>query len=261
MQPENNLNNLNAEALEPTQEFAPVTGQGPVQPEPVIVREEASDIVIGPEKPKKNLGSLILMIVLAILAVAGVTFGIIMAMNGNKGGSSTTVGAFENPVIKDATGVATWSEYYESSRLYVNGTKTVGITVQNGEVNSCEIQGLIETPTEDGKGTMIEGGVVDCIVSGLTKDIYKVVEFGKGISPEDFNLGFIMTDGTMYYIKTVNAIENDNFAVRPVNVDGYVVDAIKIDIEPTEENPGGELSSVLVLQDGSVVEFENSMLK
>lgn len=260
MQPENNLNNLNAEALEPMQEFAPVQPES-MQSTSVATHGEASDIVIGSEKPKKNLSSQILMIVLAVLAIAGVAFGAIMGLGGNKGGNNTAGGVFENPVIKDATGVATWSEYYESSRLYVNGTKTVGITVQNGEVNSCEIQGLVETPSEDGKGVMIEGETVDCIVSGLTKDIYKVVEFGKGISPEDFNLGFIMTDGTMYYIKTASAIENNNFAVKQVNVDGYVVDAIKIDIEPTEENPGGGLSSVLVLQDGSVVEFENSMLK
>ena len=56
MQPENNLNNLNTEALEPTQEFAPVSE--PVTP----AAGPASDIVIGPEKPKKNFGSLILMI-------------------------------------------------------------------------------------------------------------------------------------------------------------------------------------------------------
>ncbi|MBR0242927.1 hypothetical protein IJQ51_03195 [Candidatus Saccharibacteria bacterium] len=246
MQPENNLN---TQALEPTQEFAPVQTEQPAQ------------AAQAPAGQKQKMGNLIVMIVLAVLAVAGVTFGIVMMLNGGKSGG-TLGGSFTNPVVEDPTGTNTWSEYYESSRLYVDGTKTVEMIVKNGEVDSCQIQGLVEVPTEDGKGTMTEGATTECVVSGLTKDIYKIVEFGQGISPEDFNLGFIMTDGTVYYVNTMNAIENNNFAVRgPLSVSGYVVDSLKIDIAPTEENPGGALSSVFVLQDGSLVEFNSSMLK
>lgn len=252
MQPENNLN---TQSLEPTEELAPVQ----VAEQPVV--EAQSDIVLGGNKEKKNFGTIIIMVVLAILAVAGVAFGVVMMLNGKTDGG-TAGGSFINPVVKDPMGTNTWSEYYESSRLYVNGTKTVGIVVKDGEVDSCEIQGLVEVPTEDGKGMMTEGSTLECVVSGLTKDIYKVVEFGGGTSPEEFNLGFIMTDGSVYYVNTVNAIQNNSFAVKgPVKVDGYVVDAIKIDIAPTDENPGGALSSAFVLQDGSIVEFNNSMLK
>lgn len=257
MQPENNLN---TQSLEPTEELAPV--QAASQPEQLAqpVAGAQSDIVLGGNKEKKNF-STIIMAVLAILAVAGVAFGVVMMLNRGTGGG-TVSGSFANPVVKDPTGANTWSEYYESSRLYVNGTKAVGIIVKDGEVDSCEIQGLVEVPTEDGKGTMTEGSTLECVVSGLVKEIYKIVEFGRGTSPEEFNLGFIMTDGSVYYINTASAIQNNSFAVKgPVNVGGYVVDAIKIDIAPTDENPGGGLSSAFILQDGSIVEFDNSMLK
>lgn len=216
-------------------------------------------VVAQPEGPKKNRSSLITIIVLATMVVFSLILNIVLALNGKKDDTSGVV-AFNNPVVENADG--TWAEYFESTRLFVDGTKTVNLALNGGEIVECAIQGLVEVPTEDGKGTMTEGESVSCIVSGLIQDVYKVVEFGKGSSPEEFYIGFITTDGSVYYVKTKDAISNNNFAVKgPVNVGGYVVDVIKIDVLPTDENPGGEISSVFVMRDGSLVEFDSSMLK
>lgn len=210
-------------------------------------------------EPKKNLTTLIATGVLAVVAVFCAILSIVIAVN-NNGNKENGAVTFNNPVVENADG--TWAEYFESTRLFVEGAKSVGITLGGGEVTKCVVQGLVETPTEDGKGTMIVGEENECIVSGLINDVYKVVEFGKGASPEEFNIGFVMTDGEVYYIKTAEAIANNDFAVKgPVNVGGYVVDVIKLDVLPTDDNPAGGLSSVFVMQDGSLVELEDSMLK
>lgn len=210
-------------------------------------------------EPKKNLTTLIATGVLAVVAVFCAILSIVMAVN-NNGKKENGAVTFNNPVVENADG--TWTEYFESTRLFVEGTKSVAITLKGGEVTRCVVQGLVEVPTDDGKGTMTVGEEKECIVSGLINDVYKVVEFGKGISPEEFMIGFIMTDGEVYYIKTAEAIANNDFAVKgPVNVGGYVVDVIRLDVLPTDDNPAGGLSSVFVMRDGSLVELEDSMLK
>ena len=208
-------------------------------------------------QPKKDLTVLIATSVLAIIAVFCAILSIVVVVNDS---GKNEVVAFNNPVIKNAD--ETWTEYFESTRLFVGETRSVGITLKGGKVAMCVVQGLVEVPTEDSKGTMVVGSEIECDMEGLTGDVYKVVEFGRGNSPEEFNIGFIMTDGSVYYVKTKEAITNNDFTVKgPVNVGGYVVDVIKLDVLPTDDNPAGGLSSVFVMRDGSLVEFENSMLE
>ena len=217
-------------------------------------------VVAQPEESKKDRSSLITIIVLATMVVFSSILNIVLALNGKKADTSGAV-AFNNPVVENADG--TWAEYFESSRVFVSGgTKTATFILSGGEVTKCAVQGLVETPTEDGKGAMVTGSEVECIVDGITGDVYKIVEFGKGSSPEEFYIGFITTDGSVYYVKTVEAITNNDFIMKgQVNVGGYVVDVIKVDVLPTDDNPAGGLSSVFVMRDGSLVEFDSSMLK
>lgn len=216
-------------------------------------------VAVQPEKPKNNRSPLFTIIILVTLAVFSVILNIVLALKGGKDDTSEVV-AFNNPVVENADG--TWVESYESERLYVDGTKSVSLALGGGEIVRCAVQGLVEVPAEDGKGMMEVGSETRCDIKGLSGNIYKIVEFGKGASPEEFNLGFVMTDGSVYYVKTVEAIARNDFTVKgPVNVGGYVVDVIKLDVLPTDGNPAGGLSSVFVMRDGSLIEFEDSMLE
>ena len=220
--------------------------------------------VAKPEKQKNERKLILIIVLLAILAISGWIFGIIAMLSGKDAGHNDgTVGVFESKVISSPNEGIQWSQHYSSPTIAVaNGVKSVGINLKNGEVVFCTIESLIEEASEDGKSTEVVGSENECVVSGLVNDVYKMAEFGSGLTPTEFNLGFIMLDGTVYYVNLADAIEKNDFAVKgPLNIAGYVTDSIVVELEPTEENPAGGLSSVFVLQDGSMLEFDKSMLK
>ncbi len=263
---ESENNNLETASLEPTQELVPETN-APTEPvsesEPVtepgqVVEPEKVEVKPAKSGDNRMVG---MVIVLAILALVGIAFGIAMAAM-NMGKNEVVVKSFENPVIKNATDTGEWSEYYESTAIYVDGgTKIASMTLKNGEVEVCEIQGFADTTLVDKAEMVLEGMINECVVSGLAGDVYKIVEFGKGLTPETNYIGFIMTDGSVYYVKLLDAIADNNFAVKgPLNVGGYVVDMINVDVAPTEENPSGGVSTAIILRDGSIVEFDELML-
>ena len=71
-----------------------------------------------------------------------------------------------------------------------------------------------------------------------------------------------MTDGRVKYFSLYNAVENNDYSIRgDVKIDGRVTDVAEIRVSPTEAPVGGYGSSVFVLDDGSFVKFDESMLK
>ena len=102
----------------------------------------------------------------------------------------------------------------------------------------------------------------DCNITGLTGEIYKVVEFGAGQVNVDNSIGFIMTDGTVKYFPLYDAVTSNDFSIKgSVNIEGYVVDVIDINVMDLERGYGGYVSSMFVLSDGSYKKYDTSMLE
>lgn len=267
MQPENNTqNNMNASVAPTGNAMAQRTSSG-----------EA-------EKTKMSKKQVIGLVVLSLIAVGGVLFGIYGMNSQNEQIAQLTVRAtdaegkvaeletdkitiagpdgtteitdsaavlnFQNPVIKSNDPGLKYSLGMKSSNVPEGSSgKYIIINVDEGRNISCT-KWLI--------GDSYEG---DCAVSGLSGEVYKIVEFGEGQENSGNSIGFIMTDGTVQYFPLWEAVLNDDYSIRgTANIDGYVVDALDIAVSPTDSPVGGYGSTVFVLSDGSYVKYDKSIV-
>lgn len=236
-------------------------------------------------KGGKKTGWILAIVLLLIVATGGIGFGVWAMMDGNAqkdalneqinalkqqnndsqneldNGSSAADGKSHiNPVIVSQDSENTYTISFSSSKV-LGGTNALGestqvldISVVNGEIVQCSVS----------DATYHEGGGVsktnskDCVVNGLDGDIYKIVEFGAGHDNLNDVIGFIMTDGVVYYLPLYDSVQNENYDIRgKVNLPGKVVDILTTGVD---NGVTGWVGTVFVLDDGTIVEYDNTML-
>lgn len=246
------------------------------------------------EKTKMSKKNIIGLVVLSLIAIGGVLFGVYGMNSQNeqiaelKGqvssvneelakmdaeidesgelviedeveiGNATDV---RNPVI--VSGAA--DEAYTLS--YVSPTKTNGfyskaitIGVRDGEIEYCDVGVVIEGRISYSQ----ESGANSCEISGVEGKIYKIVDFGAGQDYSLKYLGIIMTDGTVHYLSFKNALADGIFdASNTLNIDGVITDAIDVNASVLLSDGqlgSGHYQTVFILNDGSYVRYDESML-
>ncbi len=232
-------------------------------------------------KGGKKAGWILAIVLLLIVAAGGVGFGVWAYMDGNVqkdalnsqisalkqqnndlqeklesngdidvNGNST--GSNVNPIIKAGDGYV-YRVHYESPKYSVNAEdfKTINIGVEDGKVTYCGINysGNREVET--------------CEINGLTGNIYNIVEFTPPAQDASgLNIGFIMADGSVEYLSYMDIMENNDFSVKKLNIDGNIVNAVTVGHGSSDpEVIGSGTVTVFVMSDGSLVEFNETMLK
>lgn len=218
-------------------------------------------------KGGKKTGWVLAVVLLLIIAAGGVGFGVWAYMDGNaqKDALNTQISSlkqqvnslqeqldnggaeYNNPIIQSLNSDEEYRVWLSSS--IVDG-KEMRIGIKDGKIDICSIY-------ETG-GAFVD----DCMIEGVSGDIFNVVEFGQGQDNSNSNIGFIMTDGSVYYFPFVEAMKNNEFSIKgKLNVDGFVTDAIEITAGPTEPGvAGGYGSTIFILKDGTYVKFDEAML-
>ena len=230
-----------------------------------------SEPVFKNEEKKAGKGMLIGIIVLAVLAIAGVAFGVYeMMQNSEKDSKISNLEAlvgnitldYIHPIIKSADSSKVYDVEFESSLIYNNEANIVNIVVRDGKVESCALYNRTFEENNDGNIIYKSGLVDNCEVTGIVGNIYKVVEFGSGQMNLQNKIGFIMTDGSIKYIPMYDAVENNDFSVKgSLKIDGYVVDAVNVAVKDIERGYGGYRATGFVLRDGAYLEYDDSMLE
>lgn len=236
------------------------------------------------KKSKKKNSMMIGMVLLATLAVCGIGFGVwamlrgeqrvvklneqITELNNNiaerderitqlensgtaeEGDGGADEGSINgdnvNPVLPKSNNPDSVDRVFFVS----DGNPRVRILVEGGELSSCSFE---SDENRDGGWNSEE-----CDLGDVGGKIYKVVSFG-GTQEYDPYIGLIMADGTVRYFSFYNAINNRDFTLKTLKLNGEVVDAIKITSGPSKVPAGGYVTNVFVLKNGSVVRFDESM--
>ena len=247
----------------------------------VVTPVNGGNDVVFQDKPKKNHGMLYGMILLAILAAGGIGFGVWAMMDGNSRVAKkdeqitdlnsqlaeatqsvmevgTTVvdvesdSALSNPVI---TAVSP-AEYKVSHSLPVtidgSNSTTLEITVTDGSNPVCSFLNLPN------------GG--DCSISGLPDGVYKIVTINEGQGVGYEKIGFLMSDGSVWFAPIYSSLESVNanreLMVRKANIDGFVKDIVNIVYIPdVNSQVGGGVSTMFVMSDNSIVKYDDSMFQ
>ena len=214
---------------------------------------------ISDNKQKSENGLKIVTVIACIVAVCGIGFGVYsfiensnksqeisrlkIEMDNLKSGeeeNTDAVNVFQNPIIKsEALNGSTLLEEFvvktdEEHHLYIG--------VKNGKIDSCYVDNA------------------RCEITSLDGNIYKVIEFGRGLDSSITYIGFIMEDGTINYFRFGydNVSDSSYVANNKLKIDGFVVDGLNIHVP--QENYGGYPSTVFVLKDGNYSQFNESML-
>ena len=236
-----------------------------------------SDVVFQ-EKSKKSHGMLYGMILLAILAAGGIGFGVWAMMDGNSQMAkkdeqiadlrgqlaeknevveedvaiedAATDGDMGNPIISTALPAQYVVRY--TIPVYVDGGtgNFFVVTIKDGNYESCGVTGI---PTDD------------CVITGVPSGIYKAVTLyeGNGIGGE--KVGFLMSDGSLWYVdlyegSTLNV--KKEMQAKKVSVPGFVKDVVNVSYTPDTNSPAsGYGSTVLIMSDGSIMKYEDSLLQ
>ena len=239
----------------------------------VPVPENTGDNVVFQDKPKKNLGMILGMVLLVILAVGGIVFGVWEMMDGNaqkeelnkqidvlkeqnskllNQTSSTTKqnngGSSEqsNPIV-----VATDSADYTIERslpIKTNDSEDAKVVVKafGGKV-SCYVSGKVGGAFSD-----------ECSISGLPEEVYKIVSLYEDGDVVEKKVGFLMTDGSVWYADIYDSDGglNRNMEAKKLEINGSVKDVIEVWYTPNGEAPIDEsLSTVFVLSDNSLMRY------
>ncbi len=261
MGPNQNVNVAGAAGAAPVQS----SSSAPVASENIMAQGVS-------EKKKGGKGMLYGMILLAVLAIGGIGFGVWAYMDGDTQKNSLNeqiaslkkqnndlmdqisddveigIDEYRNPIIS-ADSPAIYRVFY-SLPVYDNHTnnnKNMIITISNGEYSSCAITG------EDG----------DCSITGLPTGIYKAALIYEGNGTGDEKIGFLMEDGSVWYVEVYDNDFNinKNMEAKKLNIDGFVKDIVSVTYTENADAPaGGYGSTVFVMGDGSFVKYEESML-
>lgn len=242
---------------------------------PSTKTEEPNMMKQGVSAKKKGKGAVLGMILLGILAVGGISFGIweMLEVNTQKEQLNSQINILKqqnnelqdklseaddgiavvdadiddssvlNPVITSNNAEQSFITSFISTAIG-DGGKALHVNIKDGAIESCDIVGGDATTT--------------CEITGLNGEVYKVIEFGRGQDKTMNKLGFIMNDGTVWYLSLSDAINNGNFNIQgSLKLNGFVTDAIRIQVVGTSS---GHFSTIFVMSDGSTVELDESML-
>lgn len=169
--------------------------------------------------------------------------------------SGSTVG-YHNQILASSDPNEVYTTYYYAPTRYPEGwVLTMALT--DGAITYCRI-GIRTAPDVIAYGEV--AGARECEISGISKKIHRIVEFGSGHDYSYFNVGFIMEDGTVQYLPIQNALVNDNFnAEKVLKIDGYVIGTIDPNVTVLPQG-GGYRRTMFILSDGSFIGFDESML-
>ena len=249
--------------------------------------EEPNMMTQGVSAKKKGKGAILGMILLGILAVGGISFGVWEMLDANTQkeqlnsqistlkqqnnelqgklseatskptDTTDSASAQQNPIVKSNSSDEEYSFSYNSTIDTDSNIDYISIRIKDGDVSGCSV-GHKEYTGANGGYTVKD--ISECDVTGLNGKIYKVVGFWAGQMKMNENIGFIMQDGTVQYFDFNNAVANNDFSVKNLNIDGFVVDALDMEVGSTGSSAGGYVATVFVLSDGSNVKYTESML-
>ncbi|MBO7718450.1 hypothetical protein J6S37_03085, partial [Candidatus Saccharibacteria bacterium] len=131
------------------------------------------------------------------------------------------------------------------------GNPRIRITVDEGNLLGCSYES-----DEDRDGSW---DVKECSLGELGGKVYKVAAFG-GTQEFDPYIGFIMADGSVRYFSFYDAMNNGDYTLKTLSLDGKVVDVVKITTGQKGATAGGFITNVFVLADGTVLKFDESMV-
>ena len=168
---------------------------------------------------------------------------------------SDSIMGYRNRILVSSDSSMVYTTNFDSS-TYLPNNSVLSIALADGVITDC----LIGIKTDTGIAYRDPEGEGKCTINGIDKKIYKVVEFGRGQDYSYFNVGFIMEDGTVQYFSLEDALGGSNFSAEKVlKIDGYVINTV--DVNATSRVSGhGYRQTVFVLNDGSFVDFDESML-
>ena len=287
MQPENNMQS----GVAPTPSAAPSTASVTM---PVATPETPKSDNLFENTPKKSNGMLIGLILCIFLAIGGIGFGVWMMMDGNTqkeqlNSQITTLkkqnselmdklsdandGVDDDVVVNDNT--ITTNPVIDSEKLRENYSANiafesslisgdsemivVSVVVKNGVIQSCEVGARTVTGS-----SFTTAKKSDCNIFGLNNGkVSSVVEFGAGHDNGFNRIGFIMEDGTMKYtLPFREAIENEDFSIKgSVKIEGKIIGKVDVQLADTDRGYGGYSATVFLLNDGSYVLFDESMVE
>ena len=170
---------------------------------------------------------------------------------------SDSVLGYRNQILTSSESSKSYSIHFQSS-VYLPKNTLLSIVLKDGAISQCNIGMREESGAINYVGA--NGFVRECEISGISKKIYNIVEFGEGQSSSSSNVGFIMEDGTIQYFSLEDALGNLNFnAEKTLKIDGYVTSTI--DVSVTVLPQGGSYGQTMfILNDGSYIGFTQSML-
>ena len=245
---------------------------------PVEANPPAKDDAVFTNKPKKNKGMILGMVLLGLLAVGGIGFGIWEMMDGNsqKEQLNSQIDSLKSQIseLQEKT-----DENNETEEIEEKVLQNPIITASDPKIYGVQYS----IPVSDGKTDAnsmvfhVKEGKLDqcsisnvqdweCTINGLPDGIYKMgtIFEGNGIGSE--KIGFVMEDGSVWYASiydetNLGAAEiKRDLTAKKMNIDGFVKDIIKITYNSDKNNPvGGVISTVFVLSDGSLVKYDESM--
>ena len=279
MEPNQNTNMHNATSVPTSTGISNVSSTSLNMPNKSVESSKPGSDVVFQDKPKKNMGMILTIVLLVLLAAGGIGFGVWAMMDGNsqvakkdeqiaelreqlaeKGSvvvDDTTitndgdVNSSMNPIIK-ATSPAQYSIRHSIS-LYdvenMNGSTMTFITTDGGSLE-CRYPSLAET-----------GG---CSINGVPDGIYKIITIfeGNGIGSE--KVGFLMSDGTVWFApiynnSDANAGVNRELQAKKANIDGFVKDIVEVSYISDINRGYGAISTVFVMDDNSLIKYDDSM--
>ncbi len=169
---------------------------------------------------------------------------------------------YKNPIIKASNPNEHYSVGFTSAIFRSNGKEyTLDIGIENGKIATCTVFTDIQNVGDYGTTKRKDR---DCQISGLSGEIYKIVEVGEGHEASGDIAAFIMEDGTVQYLKLQEAFDNMDFNIKDkINIDGFVTDIFNIGAGFYDDNGeflGSGGSTVFILRDGTYLKYDPSSM-
>ena len=163
----------------------------------------------------------------------------------------TSDASFSLPIIKSSDDTP-YTITFNSVGASDDGTlTTITTNIRDGKIASCTIQ----KKTSAGE----ESATENCTISGLSGDIYNAIQVLHGQAVSDMPILFQMTDGSVAYILPSDFKDTKEVSVKnKLNIPSPVADIVTIGIG---EGAGSGAETVFILNDGSIIKYDESLLK
>ena len=261
--------------MEPEPKFTsePETAEPKTEPTPPvtepILSQTPTALASSPEqgpKPKNKLT--VPLIIVSILAAAGLGFGVYSFLNPKievRTETVTTEGAdstehaetttFANPILKSAEENYKLGFQFKTEAVSMaEGSKIVSILVSDGTIDSCRI--LLYDNGYYNKD------IGDCQISGLPGKIHNIAHAGNTQMMWPY-VAFLLEDGSVYYVETEKLLTGGNVSIEgKFNIEKPVSSIINAAVGPAspEVAVGSYNTTVFVHPDGTYTQFAKSML-